>query len=176
MSVPWESLEMVNTLAQIEASEIPIIVDNIINDPSELCLSCSKHLLKQYYQKPNDLLEPGKTICVSTPFPKSRTCIERIAHLSGEFDIIVLSYVLVPMFNDATKSSLLDGLQMLAQHVSSGGFLVLVQDQFHENLIKDAGQALGIKVRHHILEQKVYADDNSNDQQYYRFLAAIKKK
>ncbi|MBL7215942.1 MAG: hypothetical protein ISS71_09720 [Phycisphaerae bacterium] len=160
----------------IQSAQItrPVVFDCVFNDPCQLCLSYCRHFSNRYFQRFKDQVLPGQMISVAEPFPECGPHLDRIAQLAGKFDIILLSYILDPLFESYDKEQLKKGFEKLQRHTGSRGFVVAVQDRFHERFIRKAAGMLETRVKFHTLKQKIYSEENSNDFQNYYFFSTIK--
>lgn len=169
-------IDTLRSLVRFSGITRPVVVDCVFNDPCELCLSYSRHFSRQYFQRFNNQVLPGQIISIATPFPECSPQLDRIASLSGKFDIILLSYILDPLFESYDRDKLKKGFENLLHHISSCGFILAIQDRFHERYIRKAAGMLETKVKFHMLKQKIYSEENSNEFQNYYFFSSIKRK
>ncbi|MCE5187313.1 MAG: hypothetical protein LLF76_14435 [Planctomycetaceae bacterium] len=169
------TIDILRSVADLSVTRKSIRIDCVFNDACELCLSYSRQLTKQYFEAISSKILRGRIITVEKSFPASQAQLGRIARLTGSFDLILMSYVLSPLFDNYKNQELAGAFHGLGQLVNPNGLIVLIQDQFHKEQIRKAADMLKTSVRRHKHKQQIYSKENSNDIQDYCFFSAVKK-
>jgi hypothetical protein len=151
-----------------------VTVDIVLNDVSTEALATGVRLISAFAGQPGSRLRVGKAITVEAPFPKSVRQLRRLGGALGPYDFCFMSYALVPLKDDSPYDDIVAGLQDTMQWGDSTGTCgVILQDQFHESMIRRLAAKLGIPCNKVTIRQKVYDPSNSNEEQTYNFYRCI---
>jgi hypothetical protein len=151
-----------------------VAVDIVLNDVSTEALATGVRLITAFASQPGSGLQVGRAVTVETPFPKSARQLRRLGGALGPYDFCFMSYALVPLKDDSPYDDIATGLQETMQLGDSSGTCgVVLQDQFHESMIRRLAAKLGIPCSKATIRQKVYDPSNSNEEQMYSFYRCI---
>ena len=106
---------------------------------------------------------------ISTAFPGNLHYIYRLASFLGGFDLAILSYVLRPLVEDGNLQSLVGGVKILERLCRPHGRVLIIQDKFHEQLIRKLAGMIGVECREQTLTQKIYPPRGSNETCTYTY-------
>lgn len=143
-------------------------VDAVLNDTETEILTIGQKMLDRYVKQLGNV-RVTKNIRLDTPFPDSMVQLRRISKMNNPFDICFMSYVLVPLKEDASYDEIGNQIQDLASHCKPDGFGMLLQDKFRENHTRRLGAIIKTSVKKMTLQQKVYDSNNSNDTHWYNY-------
>ena len=87
----------------------------------------------------------------------------------NQYDICCLSYVLVPLKEEATYIQMQQGLKTLFSYLKPMGVGVIIQDKFRESLARRLGSLLDSSTQKMSLRQKIYDSKNSCDELLYEY-------
>ena len=104
------SLAILNLISHICSKNNKIIKANIVlNDTATEILSAGKIMLDTYAKQLNNI-HITKNISLDTPFPDSMVQLRRISNLLAPYDLCCLSYVLMPLKEEATYNKINENL------------------------------------------------------------------
>lgn len=158
-------------LSRVQKVDSKVAINFVLNDTSDICLGLGKEMLLNYFRKIKGLydISEDKAFFLSGRFPKTFVQFRRIAKNLKPFNIIVFSYVIVPLDeqNIDIDSEVID----LKEICVGNGQILVVQDKYNGKLINQIGN--GAEKRS--ITHTVYSNQNSNDSytyEYYRCLVS----
>ena len=95
--------------------------------------------------------------------------LRRISNMLNQYDICCLSYVLLPLKEEATYMQMQQSLKMLFSYLKPTGVGVITQDKFRESLARKLGSLLNSSTQKMSLRQKIYDSKNSCDELLYEY-------
>ena len=158
-------------------SRKPLMLSIVLNDTSEICLDFAKSVLQSFAQ--GAMRKHGvqiKTITsLSRPFPASLPNLRRVTKASGALDLVCFSYVLVPLTEQVSPATACSGIRQLLESCNLEAGILVIQDKFHEPLIRRMCRLLGVSVNRETIRQNIYDTQNQNSEQTYTFYRALFK-
>ena len=152
----------------------PIRMSVVLNDISESCLQVGRDMLITYARQAKTRLSLERIVPVSVPFPKSNAQLCRIARLIKPYDLSCLSYAMVPVDEQSGHQALCQGIDQLADACrGADGRILLLQDKFHESMLRKVCRAIGAQLQEAQVKQKVYDSQNENSEHTYTFFRSI---
>jgi hypothetical protein len=139
-----------------------------LNDTETESLVVGQKMLDRYAKQLRKI-RITRAINLDTPFPDSMVQLRRISKMTVPYDICFMSYVLVPLKEDASYDEIGKQIQELATHCKPDGFGILIQDKFRENHTRRLGTVIKASVNKLTLNQKVYDSNNSNETHWYNY-------
>jgi len=156
----------------------------VLNDTSGICLGTGQDMLRNYFR-----VRTGHTksiinnhmISIDNAFPDNMNQLQRVRLNFGTYDIIILSYVTLPLNEENGFGGLVNGLLNIGRLCSHRGRMLILQDKFQTSLVRRMSKAIGISSEKQVLTQQVYPKRNDNETYtyvYYRCLyaPAVKRK
>jgi len=157
-----------------QTGSYPIRISVVLNDISEPCLQVGRDMLITYARQAKTRLSLERIVPVSVPFPKSNAQLCRIARLTKPYDLCCLSYAMVPVDEQSGGQALCQGIDELTDACrAADGRILLLQDKFHELLLRRACRLLGTPAQEAEVKQNVYDTQNENSQHTYTFFRSI---
>ena len=172
-------MDMLDCIGELgpEAPQIgkrPIRISVVLDDVSEPCLKVGREMLIAYARETKGRLSLERVVPVSVPFPKSNSQLCRIARLTKPYDLCCLSYAMVPVDEQSGHQALSRGIEQLADACrGADGRILLLQDKFHESLLRKVCRVLGAQAQHAQIKQNVYDTENENSEHTYTFFRSI---
>lgn len=156
-------------LSEAQKVDSKIAFNFVLNDTSSICLGLGKEMLFNYFRKIKGLhnISLDKAFFLNSKFPRTFVQFKRIAKNLKPFNIIVFSYVIVPL--DEQDIDIDSEIMDLKKICAENGQILIVQDKYNEELINQIGN--GAEKRS--ITHTVYSNQNSNDSytyEYYRCL------
>jgi hypothetical protein len=81
--------------------------------------------------------------------------------------------VLVPLKDDLKHSEIAQSINAIRQYASEDATMLILQDKFHESLIRSLGGNLKATTEKGKLQQTVYDEDNSNEVHTYTYYRTV---
>jgi ribosomal protein RSM22 (predicted rRNA methylase) len=153
-----------------------INVTYVLNDTSSICLGTGQRMLKDYFQmsrRHKTIVVNGQMITVPKAFPVNINQIWRIARNLGAYDIVTLSYIVVPLNDDGGLSNIVNGLMNIEQSCYYNGRILIVQDRYNESLMRRIGAALDIPTHKEELTQQIYPKRDVNETYTYSYYSCL---
>lgn len=157
-----------------------IKVNYILNDTSGICLGTGQQMLVDYFRH-NNLYENGvvcgQVISTQKAFPHNMSQLRRIKFNLSAFDIVNFSYVVVPLSSDNGLQSLANGLLNIEELCNRDGRILILQDKFQENLLREIGREIENSCNKQTLAQEIFpkrTENETNTYTYYQCLYAPK--
>jgi len=153
-----------------------IDVTYVLNDTSGICLGTGQRMLKDYFQmsrRHRTIVVNGQMITVPKAFPVNVNQIQRIAHNLGAYDMVTLSYVVVPLNDDGGLRNIVNGLLSIEQSCNHNGRILIVQDRYNESLMRRIGAALDIPTHKEELTQQIYPKRDVNETYTYSYYSCL---
>ncbi len=150
----------------------PFRMIHVLNDTSSICLVTGRRMLVGYSHAPGQPCSVAHRLQIftlPTAFPGNLYQIRDLASSLGNFDLVVLSYVLHPLTEDGSLQSLVSGLSMLERFCKPRGRVLIVQDRFQEPLIRKLAGIIGVECREQMLTQRIYPPRGSNETGTYTY-------
>jgi hypothetical protein len=147
-------------------------VSVILNDTETENLVIGQKMLTRYAKQLRKI-RITKTISLDTPFPDSMVQLRRISKMTLPYDMCFMSYIFVPLKEDASYDEIGNQIQELATHCKPDGFGILIQDKFRENHTRRLGAVIKATVNKLTLNQKVYDSNNSNENHWYNYFRMV---
>lgn len=152
----------------------------ILSDPEDICLGTGKQMLTGYLSGNQNTrcYVNGRVITVEKPFPDNLAPLGRISNNIGEYNIVCMSYVIIPMFENDGIPFITKGINSLIPYCNSESRILITQDRFREILIRRLASALRVRCEKSDMTQKVYDQENSNQVHtytYYRCLFSLRE-
>jgi hypothetical protein len=150
----------------------PIKISFILNDTSSICLGAGQEMLANYFalmKARRQTSSDYRIIAVSKAFPENFRQLERIKRNIGPFDVVVFSYVILPLKESEGIKGLIDGLLGVEKLCVQLGKILVLQDRFNSDLIRRIGRALGRTSHKKDLTQEIYPERNSSSSQTYEY-------
>lgn len=150
----------------------------VLNDTSNICLGTGQRMLTDYFRirrAYNKGAMKLRTICVQEPFPSNMRRLRRIRNNLDTYNIVVLSYVIVPVSEEEGFDDFVNGLWSVEELSNTDGRILILQDKFQADLVWRMSGAIGVSAHKTKLAQKVYSRRNDNESytySYYRCLYA----
>jgi hypothetical protein len=92
----------------------------------------------------------------------------------GPFDLCFMSYALVPLRDDTQYDEIVKGLQdVIHADDQIPTCCVILQDRFHESMIRRMAGEFGASWGKVTIRQKVYDPSNTNEERAYTFYRCI---
>ena len=156
-------------LSEAQKVDSKIAFNFVLNDTSSICLGLGKEMLFNYFREIKGLhnISLDKAFFLNSKFPRTFVQFKRIAKNLKPFNIIVFSYVIVPL--DEQDIDIDSEIMDLKKICAENGQILIVQDKYNEELINQIGN--GAEKRS--ITHTVYSNQNSNDSytyEYYRCL------
>ncbi len=157
-----------------------IKIDYILNDTSGLCLGIGRQMLTNYFRRTNGTgngVTCNRIISIQKAFPDNMSQLRRIKFNLNAFDIVTFSYVVVPLSEDNKSKSLVDGLLNVEELCNHDGRILILQDKFQEDLIRNIGQEIENSCDKQTLTQEIFpkrTENEINTYTYYQCLYAPK--
>ncbi|MHC4212153.1 MAG: hypothetical protein ACYSWP_02150 [Planctomycetota bacterium] len=150
----------------------PIKISFVLNDTSSICLGAGQEMLTNYFRLMNVRRQTSSNFrmsAISKAYPENFQQIERIKRNIGPFDVVVLSYVILPLKESEGIKGLVDGLLSVEKVCLPQGKILVLQDRFNSDLIRRIGRALGRTSHKKNLTQEIYPERNSSNSQTYEY-------
>ncbi|MBN2183341.1 MAG: hypothetical protein JW715_15635 [Sedimentisphaerales bacterium] len=151
-----------------------IEIDYILNDTSFICLGIGRDMLRNYFvRRCNKSLFNKHLFTVDKPFPANINQIERIKSNVGAYDLVICSYVLLPLIDDNKIKNVVRGLLDVESLCSSKGRFLILQDKYQKSLIQQISRAIGMSSKKEESHQYIFPKRNDNETynySYYSFL------
>jgi len=169
------SLAILDVITAINQSiKLPIIRTSVVlNDISGVSLHAGQRMLRLLTKRSNNYVALTDIISVDTPFPKSLTQLRRVAAMMGPHDLCCMSYVLDLLKEELTHSEIQNNIQELLRYCSANASCVVLQDRFHESILRQAARLQDVSSHKATLRQKVYDKENSYAEHTYTFFRTI---
>lgn len=151
----------------------PVSVTTVLNDTSAICLKTGRQMIDDYARKCRSAFPTVDVQTLDVPFPKSLPQLRRSAGRYGELNLAFLSYVLVPLKDDLKHSEMAESVNAIQQYASEDSTTLILQDKFHESLIRALGSNLKATTEKGQLQQTVYDEDNANDVHTYTYYRTV---
>lgn len=151
-------------------------VTYVLNDTSDICLGTGRVLLRNYLNLNRVRLENrviGNLISIGAPFPSNLRQLKRIRDNVGNYDLIIMSYVVIPLDENFEGEQLLDAFGNIFHLCDSSGRVLIVQDQFRETLVRKVSKMIGERFEKRTLRQHVYSSENGNSCQTYKYFSCL---
>ena len=163
------SIAILNLISHIcVKTKKAIKVSVVLNDNATEILSVGKSMLDTYAKQLNNIYVT-QNIALDTPFPDSMVQLRRISNMLAPYDLCCLSYVLIPLKEEASYNKINEQLQNLVGCCNSRGTGLIVQDKFRESLARHLGSLLKASVKKLNLCQKIYDSNNSFSEYSYDY-------
>ncbi|NIP23366.1 MAG: hypothetical protein GWN67_04550 [Phycisphaerae bacterium] len=138
----------------------------VLNDTSNICLGTGQDMLCNYFR-----MRTGHTksimnnhmISINHAFPDNMSQLQRVRLNFGTYDIIIFSYVILPLNEENGFSGLVDGLLNIERLCSHRGRVLVLQDKFQTTLVLRMSKAIGVSSEKQVLTQQVYPKRNDNE-------------
>jgi hypothetical protein len=147
-------------------------VDYVLNDTSGICLGTGQRMLADYFnniRRYNNVIVNNCTISVRKSFPDNMNQLRRVRFNIGTYDIIVFSYVIIPMNEDKGFSKIIRGLLDIEVLCHKDGRILILQDKFREELVGKIGRSVGIQSSEQDSTQIIYPKTDANESYTYRY-------
>ncbi len=126
----------------------------VLNDTSGICLGTGQDMLRNYFR-----VRTGHTksiinnhmISIDNAFPDNMNQLQRVRLNFGTYDIIILSYVILPLNEENGFSGLVNGLLNIGRLCSHRGRMLILQDKFQTSLVRRMSKAIGISSEKQVL-------------------------
>lgn len=159
-------------------------VTYVLNDTSGICLGTGQDILRNYFRMRTGHTENimnNRIISIHKAFPDNMSQLQRVRLNFGTYDIIIFSYVILPLNEENEFNNLVNGLLNVEKLCSHSGRMLILQDKFQTLLIRRISKAIGVSSEKQVLTQQVYPKRNDNETYtyaYYRCLyePAVKRK
>jgi SAM-dependent methyltransferase len=150
----------------------PVNFTIVLNDtvPEMLAVGCK--MLNTYKNRLAGI-NISRIINIGTPFPESMVQLRRISSMLNQYDICCLSYVLLPLKEEATYMQMRQSLKNLFGYLKPTGVGLITQDKFRESLARRVGSLLNSSTQKMSLRQKVYDSKNSCDELLYEYFRIL---
>ena len=163
------SLALVNLFSYIShCMHRPVNVNIVLNDtvPEMLATGCK---MLNIYKNRLTGINISRIISIDSPFPESMVQLRRISNMLNQYDICCLSYVLLPLKEEATYMQMQQSLKILFSYLKPTGVGVITQDKFRESLARKLGSLLNSSTQKMSLRQKIYDSKNSCNELLYEY-------
>ena len=150
----------------------PIQVEYVCVEPSEICRSTGLKMASRYFAH---LHFENKTEFrvhlsdISIPFPDCLDELKPLSQNKADFQVILLSYVLNPLFDTYRIEDIQNGIEQLKSMLAPYGEILVIQDRFSEDKIEITASMLGTEMEEQELTQKVYSAYMDRDTQSYHY-------
>ncbi|MBL7107534.1 MAG: hypothetical protein ISS77_08020 [Phycisphaerae bacterium] len=163
------SLALVNLLSYISHNmHRPVTVNIVLNDTVPEMLAAGYKMLNIYKNRLTSV-NISRIISIDTPFPESMVQLRRISNILNRYDICCLSYVLLPLKEEATYMQMQQSLKILFSYLKPTGVGVITQDKFRESLARRLGSLLNSSTQKITLRQKIYDSKNTCNELLYEY-------
>jgi ribosomal protein RSM22 (predicted rRNA methylase) len=153
-----------------------IEVNYILNDTSGICLGTGQQMLTDYFRRNHGYgygITRGQVISTQKAFPDNMSQLERIKLNLGAFDVVILSYVVVPLSEDNGLKSLVDDLLNIEKLCKLAGRILILQDKFQEALIRRIGREIENSSKKQTLTQEIFPRRNENETHTYTYYQCL---
>jgi len=145
---------------------------HVLNDTSSICLATGKRLLEACHRlgnhnagaSPND-----RVFTLSTAFPNNIPQIQYLGSFLGGYDVVILSYVVHPLIDDCGLRELVTAVRILERLCRPDGRILIVQDRFHESVVRRLAHMLGVTYEEQTVTQEIYPARGSNETYTYTY-------
>ena len=151
----------------------PVSVEIALNDVSAVCLEAGERLVQAYLRRPGAPFRSVTVRSLGRGFPDSLAEIREFAVASGGLDVLLLSYVLVPLKRKMTHRSIQQAVDILLEHGSSSGLGLILQDKFNESLARTVGRNLQLSTRKASVRQAVDKEKLGREVQTYTYFETV---
>lgn len=152
-----------------------IDITYILNDPENICLGTGKQMLNGYLSGNQNTKRHfnERIITVEKPFPDNIGQLSRISNNIGEYNIVCMSYVIIPMYEDKGIPLITKGVNSLIPCCNSENRILITQDRFREMLIRRVAKELHVRCEKSNITQKVYDQENKNNVYTYTYYRSL---
>jgi ribosomal protein RSM22 (predicted rRNA methylase) len=166
------SLALLNILSQMDTSGLSLKI--ILNDTSKICLQSGQRMVNAFLRSKIAQMPTVELQLLNTPFPASFPAIKRSVRRWGKVDFLFFSYVLVPLKEELHHAKIQEAIKSVKSKLCESNTIGLIlQDRFHESLIRTVGDNLGLTTRKCTFQQKVYDPENENNCHTYTYYRTI---
>ena len=151
----------------------PISVEVALNDVSAVNLEAGERLIQSYHSRNG---EPFQSITVRPlhrGFPNNLAEIRECAVAWGGFDVLLLSYVLVPLKRLLSHRAIQEALRVALDCGSSSAVGLILQDKFNESLARAVGRNLQFSTRKASVRQAVDKQKLGQEVQTYTYFETL---
>jgi len=159
-----------------------VSMNYVLNDTAGICLGTGRESIRSYFslihQNSCELLH-ATTLAIEKGFPLNISQLKRICQNTGDYDIVILSYVLNPLNEQLGLRGIADGLSQVESLCKPEGRILILQDKFREHLTRRVAGAIGRPCHKEVLSQHVHSMENENElftYTYYNCFFAPKSK
>jgi ribosomal protein RSM22 (predicted rRNA methylase) len=150
----------------------PVQLEYTCVEPSEICRRMGLKMANRYFARLHfenkNRIQVGLSD-ISVPFPDCLDGIKQSNRNQAGFQLIVLSYVLNPLFDAYHTDEIQGGMEQLKSLLTVGGKILVVQDQFSEDRINMIASMLGVQVEEQEVTQRIYSNYTERKIQTYRY-------
>jgi len=153
-----------------------IKVTYVLDDTSGICLGIGQRMLTDYFQISREYktgVVHGRMISAQKAFPANMNQLRRIARNLGTYDIVTLSYVVVPLNEDDGLNNLVNGLLNTGRLCNPNARILIVQDRFSASLMRRISRAVGKTSHKEKLTQYIYPRRNANETYTYSYYSCL---
>lgn len=161
--------ENVNPLRKLDNIHTNIV----LNDAVKVCLGTRKELLQAYFKSTRCDLSKKTILQSDKEFPSNIKQLKRIANNYGKFDLVILSYVIIPLSEQDNIEIIADAIRDAESFSNRNGRILILQDRFRKNLVDRLTKAIGREYKKEELIQQVYSPDNSNEYHKYEYFSCL---
>ncbi|MCX5633384.1 MAG: hypothetical protein NTW93_06910 [Phycisphaerae bacterium] len=156
-------------LAEIQKINSKVRLNFVLNDTSSICLGLGKEMLFDYFKKIKSLYDISldRAFFLDRQFPRTLMQFKRIAKNLNPFNIIVFSYVIVPL--DEQDVDINSGIKNLKKICTENGQILIVQDKYNEELISQIENDAEKRSVTHL----VYSEQNINSSYSYEYYCSL---
>ncbi len=147
----------------------------ILNDPQDICVGTGKQMLAEYISgnKSGCRYIKERILTIAKPFPNNLNQLSRIASNIGEYNIVCMSYVIIPMHEYKGIPFIAKGVNSLIPICDNENRVLITQDRFRERLIRKVAEALHVRCERSDITQKVYDQENKNHVHTYSYYRCL---
>lgn len=150
----------------------PVQLEFVCIEPSEICRSTGLKMANRYFthlhfENKNEFRVGLSDI--STPFPDCLGDLKSSSQNNADFQLILFSYVLNPLFDTYRIEDIQNGFGQLKSMLAPHGKILVIQDRFSEDRVKIAASLLGAEIEEQEITQKIYSTDIERKVQTYHY-------
>ena len=156
-------------LKKLENAQINIVLNDIV----KVSLGTGKELLKSYFISGKCNLSNKAILLLDKEFPSNINQLKRIASNYGNFDLVILSYVIIPLSEEDNIRKIACSIKEVESICRENGKILIIQDRFRQKFMNKLTNAIGKEYKKEELTQQVYSPDNSNEYHKYKYLSCL---
>lgn len=150
----------------------PLQLEFVCIEPSEICRSMGLKMENRYFthlhfENKNEFRVGLSDI--STPFPDCLDELNSSRQNKAGFQLILLSYVLNPLFDACRIEDIQNGIEQLKSMLAPHGKILVIQDRFSGDRVKIAASLLDAEIEEQEITQKTYSTDIEREVQTYHY-------